>query len=171
MYPASLDSSQAINVQVEEVSGAMGIKVEEVSDAMGIKVEEVSDAMGIKVEEASDAMGIKVEEVSDAMGVKVEEVSDVEEEEDPVPITFTKIKAEPEVSCMSLYVHFKISVAVSGLHLNGLQELYTVDWILRSFLKTLVVFLLLVMYHLNFLLNRSVIGEIKYCVIDCLRGI
>jgi hypothetical protein len=28
-----------------------------------------------------------------------------EEEVDPVPITFPKVKAEPEVSCMSLYVH------------------------------------------------------------------
>jgi hypothetical protein len=28
------------------------------------------------------------------------EVSDSQEEEDPVPITFRKIKAEPEVSCM-----------------------------------------------------------------------
>jgi hypothetical protein len=35
-----------------------------------------------------------------AMNVKAEEVSDVEVEEDPVPITFPEIKAEPEVSCM-----------------------------------------------------------------------
>jgi hypothetical protein len=39
------------------------------------------------------------------MNIKAEEVSDIEVEEDPVPITFPKIKAEPEVSCMSLYVH------------------------------------------------------------------
>jgi hypothetical protein len=38
-----------------------------------------------------------------AMNVKAEEVSDPEEEEeDPMPITFQEIKAEPEVSCMSL---------------------------------------------------------------------
>jgi hypothetical protein len=37
--------------------------------------------------------------------MKAEEVSDVEEEEVPVPLAFPKIKAEPEVSCMSLYVH------------------------------------------------------------------
>jgi hypothetical protein len=40
-----------------------------------------------------------------AMNMKAEEVSDVVKEEDPVPITFQKIKAEPEVSCMFLYVH------------------------------------------------------------------
>jgi hypothetical protein len=32
------------------------------------------------------------------MNVKVKSVSDAEEEEDPVPITFPEIKAEPEVS-------------------------------------------------------------------------
>jgi hypothetical protein len=39
------------------------------------------------------------------MNIKSEEVSDAGKEEDPVQITFLKIKAEPEVSCMSLYVH------------------------------------------------------------------
>ncbi|PNF43647.1 hypothetical protein B7P43_G18413 [Cryptotermes secundus] len=34
------------------------------------------------------------------MNVKAEAVSDAEEEEDPVPLTFPEIKAEPEVSCM-----------------------------------------------------------------------
>jgi hypothetical protein len=37
--------------------------------------------------------------------IKAEEVSDIEVEEGPVPITFPEIKAEPEVSCMSLSVH------------------------------------------------------------------
>jgi hypothetical protein len=37
--------------------------------------------------------------------IKAEEGSDVDEEEDPVPITFPKIKVEPEVSCMSPCVH------------------------------------------------------------------
>jgi hypothetical protein len=37
------------------------------------------------------------------MNIKVEEVSDVEvEEEHPVPMTFVGIKAEHEVSCMSV---------------------------------------------------------------------
>jgi hypothetical protein len=35
---------------------------------------------------------------SQVMNIKVEKVSDPEEEEDPVPITFPKIKPEPEVS-------------------------------------------------------------------------
>jgi hypothetical protein len=35
------------------------------------------------------------------MNIKAEEVSEVKVEEDPEPITFPKIKAEPEVSCMS----------------------------------------------------------------------
>jgi hypothetical protein len=42
-----------------------------------------------------------------AINIKYEDISDVEEEEDPMPITVQeKIKTEPEVSCMSLYVHF-----------------------------------------------------------------
>jgi hypothetical protein len=41
-----------------------------------------------------------------AMNIKDEDISDAEEEEDPVPITIPEIKTEPEVSCMSLNVHF-----------------------------------------------------------------
>jgi hypothetical protein len=37
---------------------------------------------------------------SQPIDIKLEEVS--EEEKDPVPITFPKIKAEPEVRCMSV---------------------------------------------------------------------
>jgi hypothetical protein len=44
-------------------------------------------------------------DATQAMNIKTEEVSDAGEEEDPVQITVPKIKAEPEVSCMSLYVH------------------------------------------------------------------
>jgi CRISPR/Cas system CMR subunit Cmr6 (Cas7 group RAMP superfamily) len=40
-----------------------------------------------------------------AMNIKAEEVSDPEEEEDPMPITFLEIKAEPEVSSVFLYAH------------------------------------------------------------------
>jgi hypothetical protein len=36
------------------------------------------------------------------MNIKAEEVSGAEEEEDPVPISFPKIEAEPGVSCMSV---------------------------------------------------------------------
>jgi hypothetical protein len=45
------------------------------------------------------------DDTNQAMNVKAEEVSDVEVDEGPVPITFPEIKAEPEVSCMSLYAH------------------------------------------------------------------
>jgi hypothetical protein len=44
-------------------------------------------------------------DASQAMNIKVEEFSDIEEEEDPVPITFPEIKVEPEVSCTYLYVY------------------------------------------------------------------
>jgi hypothetical protein len=44
-------------------------------------------------------------DASQAMNIKTEEVSDAEEEAGPVPITWQEIKAEPEVSCKSLYVH------------------------------------------------------------------
>jgi hypothetical protein len=44
-------------------------------------------------------------DASQAINIKVEEVSDAEEEEGPVPISFPKIKAEPEVRRMSLYAH------------------------------------------------------------------
>jgi hypothetical protein len=46
-------------------------------------------------------------DASQAISIKVEKVSDAEEEAGPVPISFLKIKAEPEVRCMSLYVHLK----------------------------------------------------------------
>jgi hypothetical protein len=39
-----------------------------------------------------------------AMNIKVEEDSDVKVDDDPVPITFPKIKAEPEVSCMHIHM-------------------------------------------------------------------
>jgi hypothetical protein len=44
------------------------------------------------------------DDANQAMNIEAEEVSDAEEE-DPVPITFVEIKAEPEVRCMSLHVH------------------------------------------------------------------
>jgi hypothetical protein len=45
------------------------------------------------------------DDANQAMNMKAEEASDVEVDEVPVPITFPEIKAEPEVSCMSLYAH------------------------------------------------------------------
>jgi hypothetical protein len=44
-----------------------------------------------------------------AVNIKVEEVSDVEDEEDPVPMTFVEIKVEHEVSLMSLWPLLGIS--------------------------------------------------------------
>jgi hypothetical protein len=68
-----------------------------------------SHSVYIKVEEVSDAEEEVVpEEVSDAEEeVGPEEVPGAEEEEIPMPIALQEIKAEPEVRCMSLYVHCK----------------------------------------------------------------
>jgi hypothetical protein len=55
-----------------------------------------------------------------AKNIKAEEGSDVVEEEDPMPITFPKLKAAPEVSSVSMSVNMK------QLH-------YAVDWIFKSF--------------------------------------
>ena len=49
-------------------------------------------------------------DATQAMNIKAEKVSDSQEEVDPVPITFQKIKAEPEVSCMFLYVHCQAGI-------------------------------------------------------------
>ena len=43
-------------------------------------------------------------DANQAMNIKAEEVSDAQEEVDPLRITIQDIKAEPEVSCMFLYV-------------------------------------------------------------------
>jgi hypothetical protein len=39
------------------------------------------------------------------MNIKAEEVSDTQEDADPAQVAVQEIKAEPEVSCMFLYVH------------------------------------------------------------------
>jgi hypothetical protein len=44
-------------------------------------------------------------DAKEAKNIKAEEVSDVDEEVDPLQITIEEIKAEPEVSYMSLYVY------------------------------------------------------------------
>jgi hypothetical protein len=44
-------------------------------------------------------------DANQAMNIEAEEVSDTQKEPDPVQITVQEIKAEPEVSCMFLYVH------------------------------------------------------------------
>jgi hypothetical protein len=81
-------------------------------------------------------------EESHAISVKVEAVSDAEEEEEPLPITFPKIKAEPEVRCMSLYGHcradletaeMRVAFVVPVLMFLNMEELYTIDRSWRSF--------------------------------------
>jgi hypothetical protein len=39
-----------------------------------------------------------------AVSIKVEKLSDAEDEDDPAPITLPRIKLEPEVSCVSVYI-------------------------------------------------------------------
>jgi hypothetical protein len=75
--------------------------------------------------------------------MKVEEVSDAEEEQGPVPITFLEINMEPEVRCMSLYVHGKVDLetcksvsCLCDLLLNVCEHdttIYVVDWTSESF--------------------------------------
>jgi hypothetical protein len=61
----------------------------------------------MEVQDPCDETDTTSHDTSHGVNIKVEEVSDAEEEADPVPISFPKIKAEPEVRCMSLYVHCK----------------------------------------------------------------
>jgi hypothetical protein len=61
-------------------------------------------------------------DANQAVNIKVKEGSDVEAEEDPVPITFPEIKAEPEeVSCMCTIRQItqmcRSAGCLSGLHL------------------------------------------------------
>jgi hypothetical protein len=79
-------------------------------------------------------------EMSDqAMNVKAEEVSDVEVEEDPVPITFPEIKAEPEVSSMCTVRQItqicRSAACLSDLHLclHMKQLHYALNQILKDF--------------------------------------
>jgi hypothetical protein len=95
--PTSPEANQVIYIKVEEVSDAEeDPNSGDASQAIKIKVEEVSDA------EEDPNSG----DASQAIKIKVV-VSDAEEEVGPVPISFPKIKTEPEVSCMSPYVHCK----------------------------------------------------------------
>jgi hypothetical protein len=95
-------------------------------------LEEVVPGLCCEMHPTSDA-------ANQTMNIKAEEVSDVEENTEPV--TFRKIKAEPEVSCMSVCVSllrryhtyaemsivFLISIFLS-VHMN---KLHVVDWILK----------------------------------------
>jgi hypothetical protein len=55
----------------------------------------------------SETFAASSHDANQAVNIKVEEVSDVEvEEERPVPMTFIGIKAEHEVSCVSVCPQF-----------------------------------------------------------------
>jgi hypothetical protein len=53
-------------------------------------------------------------DVDQAVNIKVEEFSDIDDGEDPVPMTVIGIKAEHEVSCMSLYPLLGLSQSHPG---------------------------------------------------------
>ncbi|XP_023701558.2 zinc finger protein 250-like [Cryptotermes secundus] len=96
-YPASHDANQAMNIKAEEVSDSQ----EEV-DLLQITVQEAK-AEPESCTNSENALVVPHGETyptpHDAyqvMNVKAEAVSDAEEEEDPVPVTFPEIKAEPE---------------------------------------------------------------------------
>jgi hypothetical protein len=62
---------------------------------------------GMEVQDPCDETNPTSPDASQAINIKVEEVSCAEEEAGPMPVPFPKIKAEPEVRCMSLYVDSK----------------------------------------------------------------
>ncbi|XP_023717634.1 uncharacterized protein LOC111869964 isoform X2 [Cryptotermes secundus] len=102
-YPAGLDANQAVNIKAEVVSDA-----EEEADPVQIRVQEIKAEPEKCTNSENALVGLYREtyptphDADQAMNVKAEAVSDAEEEEDPVPITFPEIKAEPEVSCMCI---------------------------------------------------------------------
>ncbi|XP_033608778.1 uncharacterized protein LOC111868011 isoform X2 [Cryptotermes secundus] len=99
IYPASYDANQVINVKAEEVSDS-----QEEADPVQITVQEVK----AEPENCTNSENVLVgpygetyptpHDAHHVMNIKAEAVSDAEEEEDPVPITFIEIKAEPEGS-------------------------------------------------------------------------
>jgi hypothetical protein len=70
----------------------------------------------MEVKDPCDETNTTSHEASQAININVEEVSDAEEEAGPVPISFLEIKAEPEVRCMSLYVHCKSKAIATPRH-------------------------------------------------------
>jgi hypothetical protein len=61
----------------------------------------------LKVEPGSDSE--TCHDGNQVIDIKVEEVTDIQEEEDPLRRTFTVIKTEHEVSCISVYIVIFIS--------------------------------------------------------------
>jgi hypothetical protein len=60
----------------------------------------------------SETCPVSFYDANQAMSTKAEVVSDAEVEEDPVQITCPKIKAEPEVSCMSVCVSLLVFMSI-----------------------------------------------------------
>ncbi|XP_033609211.1 zinc finger protein 436-like isoform X2 [Cryptotermes secundus] len=96
-YAASHDADQAMNIKAEEASDA-----QEEAYSVQITIQEIKAEPEncTNLEKALvgpyDEINPAPHDASQAMNVKTEAVSDAEEEEDPVPITFPEIKAEPE---------------------------------------------------------------------------
>ncbi|XP_033607109.1 zinc finger protein 300-like [Cryptotermes secundus] len=96
-YPASHDASQAMNIKAEEVSYS-----QDEGDPVQITFQEIKAEPENCRKLENTLVGPYGEtcptphDANQAMNVKAEAVSDEEDEEDPVPITFPKIKAEPE---------------------------------------------------------------------------
>jgi hypothetical protein len=67
--------------------------------------------------------------------MNVEEFTDVEDEEEPVPITFPVIKTEHEVSCLCMYIVIHISQISSVAYFYS--GFHSEEWNLRSALKML----------------------------------
>jgi hypothetical protein len=85
-------------------------------------------------------------DANQVLNIKAEEVSGTQKEADPVRVTIQEIKAEPEVSCMFLYIHcytditnmqkcqlFSFSSHSVWLSVH-MEELHcAADWTLKTF--------------------------------------
>ncbi|XP_033609214.1 uncharacterized protein LOC111869194 isoform X3 [Cryptotermes secundus] len=113
-YAASHDADQAMNIKAEEASDA-----QEEAYSVQITIQEIKAEPEncTNLEKALvgpyDEINPAPHDASQAMNVKTEAVSDAEEEEDPVPITFPEIKAEPE--------HARLQLSLDGAILHGLD--------------------------------------------------
>ncbi|PNF17580.1 hypothetical protein B7P43_G14510 [Cryptotermes secundus] len=92
-YPARHDANQTMNIKVEDVSYAE----EEANRLQKIKAEpeNYTNSENVLVCPYGE-MYPTPHDANEVMNIKVKEGSDAEEGEDPAPITFPEIKAEPE---------------------------------------------------------------------------
>jgi hypothetical protein len=98
-----------------------------------------------------------------AVNIKAEEVSDTEEEVDPVQITIQEMKAEPEVSCMFLYVSVRqishVCKNASCFQITICLAVCLHVWSLNLLLMNIACDVLL-----PYLLSHYDIDEVKYYV-------